>query len=215
MKAYVKTLLTLFFITAGYTAKAQVYQDLAGTPVKESKPADVEGSPYLSDTWTEGTVTTAKGTYKNVRLKYDMSSDQVVFASKNDDALAFADPVKEFTLTDEIFTNGFPPIGAQDKKSYYQVLAEGKIALLKRRAKHIQETKTYGSASVNREFVTINSYFVFKDNKIDVIKPDKKTIMALMTDKAEQMDAWVKANKVSFKSDEDLGKLFEYYNTLK
>jgi hypothetical protein len=214
MKNFVRSFLTIALF-ATFSAKAQnYYSDIQGVALKESKADDAEGSPYLSDNWGTGSATIAKGTYDNMKLKYDLKNDVPVFASKDNVAMRFAVPVKRFTINNMVFANGFPAIGAQMKDSYYEVLSDGKTKLLKHRAKHIEETKTYGSATASREYVAIEAYYVFKNDKMSQIKPDKKAVMALMADKAAQIDDYLKANIVNFKNDADLGKLFDKYNSL-
>ncbi len=214
MKNFVRSIVFIFLFPA-VSANAQTYySDIQGKAIKETRAEDATGSPYLTDSWATGSATIAKGTYNNMKLKYDLKNDVPVFASKDNVAMSFAEPVNRFTINTMTFANGFPAIGAQMKDSYYEILSDGKIKLLKHLAKHIEETKTYGSATANREYVTTEAYYVFKNDKMSAIKPDKKAVLGLMTDKAAQIDDYLKANKVNFKSDADLGKLFDKYNSL-
>ncbi|MES2275570.1 MAG: hypothetical protein V4592_06085 [Bacteroidota bacterium] len=214
MKIFKGLVLTIALLTGGIAAKAQFYQDIQGNAIKENKSADTEGSPYLLDNWTAGSATVEKGRYDNIKLKYDIKNDQLIFAGKDDVPMGFADPVKKFSINNRNFANGFPAIGAQGKDSYYEVLSDGKVKLLKHYAKHIEENKTYGSAAVTREYTGIETYYVFKDDKMSAIKPDRKNISDLTADKAAQIDTYLKTNKVNFKNDASLGQLFDYYNGL-
>ncbi|GAB3909871.1 hypothetical protein [Mucilaginibacter boryungensis] len=214
MKKFVSSLLTIALFVS-VTAKAQnYYSDIQGNVLKENRADEAEGSPYLKDTWGIGSATIAKGTYDNMKLKYDLKNDVVVFASKDNVPMSFAEPVTRFIIDGMKFASGFPAIGAQVKDSYYQVLSDGKTKLLKHLAKHIEETKTYGSATANRTYVATATYYVFKDDKMSAIKPDKKAVMAVMADKAGQMEDYLKNNKVNFKNDADLSQLFDKYNSL-
>lgn len=213
MKIFVRSFLIIALLITASARAQSYYSDIQGKALKEARADDAEGSPYLLDGWATGSATISKGTYDNMKLKYDLKNDAPVFASKDNAPMNFAEPVKRFTINNRTFANGFPAIGAQMKDSYYEVLSDGKTKLLKHLAKHIEETKTYGAATANREYVATEAYYVFKNDKMSAIKPDKKAVLALMADKAAQIDDYLKANKVNFKNDADLGKLFDKYNS--
>lgn len=217
MKTCFKLLLALCcFCTV--TARAQqlsTYSHMDGMAVKEVKPEDVEGSPFLNDDWQQGALTTDKGQgFTDVMLKYDIHNDQLLFRGADGQPMAFADGVKTFTLGKAVYANGFPAVGAQGSRSYYQVLADGKVKLLKRTGKIIEETKSYGSTTSSRSFRKVEAYFIFKDDKMETFKPDKKSVTALLADKATQISAYADSHKINYKNDSDLGALFAYYNSL-
>ncbi|QKJ32098.1 hypothetical protein HQ865_20795 [Mucilaginibacter mali] len=214
MKRNYRLVFTTILLAVSIAGKAQFYQDIKGNAIKENTSADVEGSPYLSKDWADGSVTVDKGVYKDLKLKYDLKDDAVIFAGKDNAPMNFSDPVKRFSLNGRVFANGFPVVGPQGKNAYYEVLSDGKTKLLKHYVKHIQESKTYGSAAVNREYVQTETYFVFNDGKMIPAKADRKTLLDIFADKTAQLDAYAKANKINFKKDTDLGKLVDYYNSL-
>jgi uncharacterized spore protein YtfJ len=214
MKSFIRLVLTIGLFTASITAKAQFYQDIQGKAIKENKDEGVDGSPYMADSWAVGSASVEKGTYNNIKLKYDLKNDIPVFAGKDDAPMNFADPVKTFTINHKTFANGFPAIGAQGKNSYYEVISAGKVKLLKHYAKRIQENKTYGTNATTREYIATEAYYVLKNDQINLLKPDKKAILEIMADKAAQIDSYLKTNKVNFKNDESLKQLFDYYNGL-
>ncbi|WP_431199355.1 hypothetical protein ACQ86K_30905 [Mucilaginibacter sp. P19] len=62
--------------------------------------------------------------------------------------------------------------------------------------------------------MTANSYYLFANNQMTRVRPSQKTILAAMSDKGDKMQEYIKTNKVNFKSDAALAKLFSYYNSL-
>ena len=46
------------------------------------------------------------------------------------------------------------------------------------------------------------------------IKKNKRKVLKIFYDKAEQVKEYAKENSLSFKDDCDLAKIFEYYNSL-
>ena len=97
-------------------------------------------------------------------------------------------------------------------EAYFQILAEGKVTLLKKIRKEITESKQYGSAVTNKSINTTSSYFALKEEMLVKILPNKKTITALYGINDMQLDNYLKENKIDFKKDDDLYKLFTYLN---
>ncbi|WP_158828679.1 hypothetical protein [Mucilaginibacter lacusdianchii] len=207
-------------------AKAQTYfaQDLNGSPIREKKYTDVNGSPYLTANWEKATVQLSNGQTYNVEVKYDLVSDDLTFKSPKGDSLSFVQPVKEFKLSyindnqpqTHLYRSGFPSTGGKTtERSFYEVLYDGGTKLLKKRAKSIwMETTTYGTATQTKNITDRTTYFAFKDNKMIPIKQDKKSVLAALSDKADKMEKYVKENKIDWKQDTDLAKVFEYYNSI-
>ena len=214
MKRYFKTICAALLLIACQAVYAQTYQSIEGTTLKELKPADVAGSPFLNDEWARGTVTTDRTRYHNLKLKYDLSHDQVIFAGANDQPTAFAEHVNKFTIDTMVFASGFPAAGLQRQDAYYQVLADGRVKLLKHDARIIRENKAYGMATVTREFRDVMVYYVFKNGEMIAVKPDKKDITAILVDKSAAISSYLHSHKINFRDDADLSALFNYYNGL-
>jgi hypothetical protein len=47
------------------------------------------------------------------------------------------------------------------------------------------------------------------------LKRNRTNILELLTDQRSNLENYLSKNNISFKSDQDLKKLFEYYNSLK
>ncbi len=66
---------------------------------------------------------------------------------------------------------------------------------------------------VDTYFIT-KTYYIRTGTDIQEIKLKKKKILSLFKDKAEQINKFAKENKLSFKKEIDLKKIFSYYNSL-
>ncbi|QEC77031.1 hypothetical protein [Mucilaginibacter ginsenosidivorax] len=229
MKIPVFTLIMAGLLCYGTISRAQnqILNDNQGKPVMEQSYIDVEGSPYLTATWLPGIVSLANGKTVAAKLKYDLVKDELLFQSPRDSmALAFVTPVKSFrfdivgtidesSLAPLIFSNGYPAIDEQTEASFYQVVADGKAKLLKRYKKVIHSNQAFNSATTTKTFALRDAvYYLLADNKIIRVKPTPKTIAAALADKTDQVQTFIKTNKIDFKSDRDLAKLFTYYNSL-
>jgi hypothetical protein len=206
--------------------QSQILNDNQGKPVMEQGYIDVEGSPYLNANWFPGIVNLASGKAVTAKIKYDMVKDELLFQSPRDSmALAFVTPVKSFSFgvfgVDEtnlvplIFSNGYPDIDDQTQASFYQVIADGKVSLLKRYKKVIHSDQAFNSATTTKTFAMRDAvYYLLANGKIEKFKPSQKAAISAMNNNADKVQAFIKSSKIDFKSDKDLAKLFIYYNSL-
>lgn len=208
-----------FFLS--YNVKAQFLHDVNGVPLTTSKYEDVTGTPYLVDTWLPGTVKFANGvSYKNnLFLKYNIKDDELYFEGKNNEPLLFIDSVTEFAITNppgviHHYRNGYKAIGGYSDKSFFEVLADGSVQLLKKTNKTILESKAYNSPTTERSFVEVSQYYLVRFGTFTPVKRDKKSILAALNDKQPALEKYIKDNGLNVKNDDDLSKLIIYYNSL-
>ena len=216
----------LAFLFLCTQVKAQYLKDYTGRPYYLKTHDGIDGNPLLTETWLTGTVNFVNGKTVNTTLNYNVYGDELLFKTPTPDSTvqAFVEPVKSFSIkdikleesdqTDITFSNGFPAIDDQTVKTFYQVVGDGKIKLLKNYKKRVQESTAFASQMTTKTFITATSYYLFANNQLTKMKPSQKTILAVMNDKADKIQEYIKTNKVDFKSDVSLSKLFGYYSSL-
>jgi len=221
-----KFIVCLMVMVLGYlSTHAQIIHDLQGKPYMEKSYTEVDGTPYLIDSWTGATITFSNGKATNVKVKYDLVKDVLLFQHQGDStAMYFIEPVKGFTLTNGfinesnilplVFNSGYPAIDVQTPASFYQIIAPGKMQLLRHYRKAIRTDQAFNSATVTKTFAYTDFYYLYADNKIIRIKPSQKSILAAMANKSTEIQAYLKNNTVDYKNDAALAKLFNYYNSL-
>ena len=203
------------------TVKAQfkLYTDYK--PVRLIDYTNMEGTPYLYEDWQTGNVTLANGVSNKepMMLKLNLVNDVVSFKDKETgQELEFVEPVQEFSLSVGTairhFKSGFKNIDGIAPSAFLEVLSDGKAQLLKRNNKIVFEQQPIGSATKERTFIEKTKYYLVIDGKATVVKADKKSVLAALGDKHDQLEEYIKTNKVNFKNDAQLGKLVDYYNSL-
>lgn len=224
MKTKVKSIVgsVAFLLGTHTTTVAQnlYVKDLQGVPISVKKSENVKGSPYLSDDWSKATVKLENGvTYKdNMYVKFDLEDNKIYFRGKDDEALAFVDPVAEFTVavkgTDNYFKNGYQNIPGVTANNFIQVLNSGTVQLVKVLKAFTLESSDYGTGVKQKNYEKSIKYYLIKDKNVKLIKPDKKALLLALADKQAQMENYLKSNNINFKSDTDLGKLITYYNSI-
>ncbi len=211
-------------VTSISYASAQSFNDVSSIQVILNKYDNVDGSPYLSDTWLQGSVKLANNpkTYTQLLLKYNQEEDNLYFQGEDNTILGFNDPVSEFkinTIRDgmpyiAIYKNGYKNVAGTIVNSFFEVLAGGKTQLLKKTFKTIEETKEYGSAVVQRKLVVNTRYFLYTDGQAIMVKPNEKSILQALNSKLTELKTFIAQNKINFKSDADLSRLIDYYNSI-
>lgn len=221
-----KRLIIGFFLTIIIAVQAEaqllVLKDMNGKPIPLTKYVNVNGSPFLSDEWRVGEVTFENNSMmKDISLKYDQVEDQIYFKGINNEIMAFNMRVKEFKLypseNKEVyrhFVSGFPEIKGTTATTFYEIVVNGKVQLIKRSRKTISETKEYSSATTNKNIQESNNYFLYKAGQLNPVKKDKKSILAALPDKSKELEDYIKSNNLNLKQDADLSKVIAFYNSL-
>lgn len=177
---------------------------------------------YLYETWNRGSVKLANDSlYKGINLMYDLSNDRLIFKSDNGLPQLFKLGVKEFTIsspenggTSKKFKSGYPSIDGGNEKTFYEILSEGKIPLLKRvQMKRVEEREAGMLYSV-KKMKPIDTYFIEKAGKLEKIKREKSAIYSILSKDKIEVDNYISSNKLNIKKDGDLAILFDHFNAL-
>jgi len=216
--------LAMYFTNTNAQGGAATLSQFNGVPVRESAYTAVEGNPFLINDWVDGSVTFKDNQKTDATLKYDIYNNTLLFKDKDGATMELKNHITSFTLNSIsdisnvrplIFVNGLPITGMQTEKSWYQLIGDGRVKLLKYYKKTINEHREFTSATTTRKFNTFQYYYVFTNNRMTAFSPGKKAVQKLFEDHAAQLEAWLKANRINYKSDADLLLLFMWYNSLR
>lgn len=210
----------ILLIASVVTIKAQQgYQSYAdGSAATLIKKIDVEGSELLYDKWLPATIKSSNGKeYNNVMIKYNLLEDVPYFLGKGEVTMVFSTPIKEFVIEDKdeskrkIFRAGFPNFNTYNTSTFYEVLADGKLKLLKKQSKRITEARAYNSATTVKSIVDNISYFVFQNDQLIPVKRDKKFFQNL-SGKTPSTEEVLGNKKINLKDEADLITIVRTYN---
>jgi hypothetical protein len=159
----------------------------------------------------------------NIKTRLDLQSQELHFIDKNKAEMAVpAGLMKSILFLDSPgsdkpvaeFRNGFPPIDQQDEHSFYQVLSSGKVGLLLFLQKMVSTRKNALSGEVTKEFISYETLYLFRGDKLERIKKDKDSILKALADRKEKMEAFAKDHKLRYKSFDEVRQLLDYYNSI-
>jgi len=197
--------------------------DLKGEPLLAGNAVYEDGSPFYLNEWTVGSLILAsKKKYVGVFVKLNLQTDKVHYQYQETKAervagdgiireVKFKDPSRLDTVR---FRCNFPAVDKYDLKTFYQVLSDGNVVLLKQIKRIFIEEKAFNSATITRRFDTQNSYYVFRGETMTRLKRSKSGILDVLGDQKELVEKFISNNRLTTKSDDDLVKIVAYYNSL-
>jgi hypothetical protein len=235
MKNMVKKLWTLMiFVFISTSVLAQSLGDIQSAdafwkiqsrysgPVKrDSGQSDIEGSPYLSDTYQEGSVvTTGNITYVKIPLRYNIYSDNFEFKIKEHQVLELANPdiVKEIRMGGNTYIR-LPYITkyGSRKFGFFIRLCNGKAKALKHydiRYIPAKQPGAYQDAEPARFGGKQDFLFVYFGEKPAVRIIRKNDLLDALPAHRQAIARFIKKEHIKVRKDEDLVKVINYYNSL-
>jgi hypothetical protein len=196
--------------------------DHMGRPFRRDY-SEVRGSPFYFEDWKPANARTDSATLTGIKkIKIDLYNHEIDCIAANNDSLTIQDGIiRQFILLDSaksgrnyLFRSGYPAIDKNNANSFFLVLADGNIQLLKSSRKELRVNKNDMTGETNTEFVQYDDYYVFHNGQITRLKRDKDYVLGLMSDQQKKMDEYLKDKKVNYKNPESVAVVFDYYNSL-
>ncbi|WP_431164454.1 hypothetical protein [Tenacibaculum halocynthiae] len=171
----------------------------------------VKGSFYLFNTWKNNSTITSKTgkKYQINNMNYDL--DEKAFLSKiSRDSVYIYQNIESINVENRFFIN--------INEQFYEKITDGKISLLKKYSGKLKKpiiNKMTNQQVKPAEYVKIVNYYSYIQNKkLEKIKLKKSNISKLITQKKDQVKAYIKKNKLTYKEEGDIVKIINYYNSL-
>lgn len=182
----------------------------------------VEGSNYLFNNWANmaSIYTIDNKGYKipkvNFNVKFNRFEANLSDGSK-DSIFAFnSKTIDKVVIGNQEFVKKV--VEGKGSNYFLELIQRGdKISLLK------SYNATLISGNVNPmtqkkltdDKISINFiYYIDRNGKLEDIKLKKSTVLKLMSDKNGELKTFINENKLSFKEEDDIKKIFNYYNSI-
>ncbi len=180
--------------------------------------SDIEGSPYLHDSFTLAMVTTSEAVVLKLPLKYNIYEDVMEFQDK--ERLFLLEPsakIQKIEMIENTFT--VEPYEHEGKLTpgYFIHLETGKVKLLLKKGVRFQEAqaaKAMEAQNKPAKYETVPDQFYFKAGTREALPiTNVKKMIAHFPDHQKSLLSFADRRKLG-KKKEDLIKLWEYYNGL-
>jgi len=212
----------LYHLAVAQTVEHEMIDKINGNLNYIYQVEQINGHPFVKDKWMDASITANNGyVFKHIITKIDSYKNKVIF-NRNDTAFElgpmvasvcfFPDPAD--TTKKMMFKKGYEVSAFIHADKYLEVLAEGKISLLKDYHKELEEYTEYGNATKLKRYRDVEQYYVGRDGQYSGMGLSKKNLENVLQAKWAQVDAFLKQKEFSGKDEKSWTAAFTYYNSL-
>ena len=176
------------------------------------------GSPFFDTEFLPANIVLATGQrYENVLVKINLLSNEVIYKTAEGKELAVLPAIKQVELNKNgnllFFEYGYPVFEKQNHKTIYQVLAKGKVSLLKYFFIQVTEAKPYSSATMLRTIEQFPRLFLY-DQSMSLKKAPKSNedLLSLYKEDATRIQSILQKNNLKIKKEDDFIKCITKLN---
>tara|TARA_B110000902_G_C14066519_1_gene497554 strand:- start:51 stop:743 length:693 start_codon:yes stop_codon:yes gene_type:complete len=230
MKNLLKLILLLTLVTtySQNTVNINTYSSLNGESglgnntsggIWVNKPVynDIQGDSYLLNNWmsTMTIYTNQNKTFNIFNSNLDLLKNKFVSKVSNDSIFEYDNRnIKYVNLNNVIYKRYV----IEDKDQFLAVIFNGKNAsFLKKNSifidRGIVNPMTLKKMSEDK-YVTKSKYFAYINGNIQEFRLSKGRVLSVLKDKKNMLKKFVKDNKLTYKTEEDILQIFKYYNSL-
>lgn len=196
------------------------YQSLYSGKVWKNLYRRINGDQFLfTNYFLDGTVTANGRTYKNLKIKYDIYSDEIVIPVDLEEIVQVnKEIIDSFSVIYEDRVYRFEKIDADSLKKindfngYFRVLYKEKSALYLKYRKQISPNITDKS---DGDFIETDKVWLKKDNIIYPVMSENDLLSALKIDKVT-LKNYLRSNKLKYskRNPESLIPIIRYYDSI-
>lgn len=190
-------------------------------------PGETIGDTYLNTDWKLATLLLydQDKMLEGYPVRYDLKSNELEVKAKNGIRVINGNKVKSFIWIDSLtkqsayFLNGkdFVDEEGVSQNGFYQVLSDGKIPPLKKTSLFVKKADyvvQFDVGSRNDIIKKQEDYFYLIEKQIIPLPSSKKKFIAIFGEKSEEMEKFLKKNKLSLNQAHHLAAIFEHYNRM-
>lgn len=211
-----KNLVLALLITGTASLKAQTfvsYTSVSGGGTIDSnlnKRDAVQGSTFLFKDWNNSArlFCTDQRIFDVENINFDLKNDN--FASMiSKDSIFIFDNIFKVKINNRQFVNL--------KNKFYETMysSNNNFVFLKEYLLKIEPElhKITNTVIGPGKYNTENKYYIYKDGDIEKLTLNKKHILEIVNSKESLVIKYVKSNRLSFSSEEDIVKIFQFYDS--
>jgi hypothetical protein len=185
--------------------------------------SDIEGSPFLSEEFTDGSlITTDSLMYNNIPLRYNIYNDEMEFLHKTPGAVPMVITNQRrfiyFILDEKVFVYTAFLQNNKPGSGYFEILNEGNFqVLLRRNIVFAEEEKPQGyNYTKPARFEAKNHQYYFRVNKQipEEFNLRRNNILEMFSNKKTEIEQFVKENRLSYRDINNVIRITDYYNQL-
>jgi len=180
----------------------------------------IEGTPYLNNDFLDGNITASDGTLiKGAKLRFNVFNDRMEVKQNNMLFELSNDVVRRVQIGGRTFDYLKYELDQKESVGYLEMISEGKWKLYCRyskKYKEVQPQKAMEEHDSPAEFRDLPPLFFLLKEGAESAQGfrSKKELLQLFPENRNEMQAYMKKNKMKHNEPEDLQKLLGYYFSL-
>ena len=187
--------------------------NIGSTSIVINPPENIEGSLYLFEEWNNKGVfvTTAdrKLLIRNINFNIDYGTFESQISKDTVFTFSFDNISRVFVNSREFKARFIPSKGLYD---VYEVIFENEdFAILKKWYIEIREGSDNPMVNRSNKYVQRSNYYIEQNDALRLFKFKKKNLLQLAGDKADEIEAYAKKYRLSFKKEIDVSRMFSYH----
>lgn len=183
---------------------------------------NIAGTPYLYDEFIAGTiVTTDSLLYNNIPLRFNIYNDEMEFRLNPGNEIRIIGNPRNFlvfSINENVFNYLTFIENNRSQQGYFEVLNQGNCLVLVRRKVVLadrEEVKAYSDAKPARFEKMPDQYFLKFGNKLPgEVRLRRRSIVDAFDDKRQEINDFIKQERLPFRNVDNLVKVADYYNRL-
>lgn len=188
---------------------------------KEDDQNTVTGNPYLLKEWCDGVVRFTSGrTVTQFKLKFDCLKNMLLLQF-NGSAFAAESKVQEFVMYPKkkdsiLFRRGFPATDKTTDQTFFNVLVQDKVSLLRLVTRNIVEEKQLVNVSgrMNRRLEEAEYYYLLQNGQLVQLPANRNDLPSTFAGKKEPVARFIASQQLKMHSPEDYVAVVKKYNEL-
>jgi hypothetical protein len=179
----------------------------------------LEGSPYIpTEGFREGSVLPTGANAKwfgGYKLRLNTYSNQLEMNESGVIKTISPNDIKGFKIGEAAYFSGYPAVDKLSKNSYFQVLYNGKVKLLKNTTTFLREVRGHDDVKQGDKFVTDVYYYIFENETMTKFFPNRKAFLKVIPSaKLAAVEGFVNNKDFKFKAEGDFIETIRFYDSL-
>jgi hypothetical protein len=180
------------------------------------------GQEFAFEYWHDGKMVLEGGDTIKGSVKYNMQTDLLQLQSNGRIETFTARKVVFFEIFDQtvkryrsFFSLPYSANGSYKAPVFFELLEEGKLTVLCREALEYRTYSSFYYYGTYSRLVVVSKYFLLdEEGSIIEFQGKRNDWLYLMGNRAEEVQKYTRANRLSFDEKYEFGKIIAYYNSL-
>lgn len=178
---------------------------------RSERTSELKGNPFLfADKDKKGIIYSKGNSFEGDSLNYNIYQNQIVTFKEEDSVFVYDSQLIDSVKIDD------KRLHKMDGQ-FFEVIETGpKVSLFKKYKTRIAEgqVNVTDRSKGSSRLVIMDDYYVLSQDQLMKFKPSKANLEDVFGDQSQEMKKRMKSEKLEYKKEKDLMRIFEIYNSL-